>query len=74
MKLTAKQRKTIYAVVPPVIAVLIAFNVVSTAQIKEFVSTLGLVGGALTTLLAYANTDPNQDVDNTDDAVGGTDD
>lgn len=75
MKFSAKQRKAIYAFVPAIIALLVAFNVVSTAQIREIISTFGLAAGGLTSLLAYSNTDSMQDVDanTSDESIGGTD-
>ena len=74
MKLTAKQRKSIYAAVPAIIAILVAFGIVTTEQLQNIATAIGLAAGVVTSLLAFKNTDPNQDVDNTDDAVGGTDD
>lgn len=75
MKFSAKQRKTIYALVPAVIAVLVAFNVVSEEQVSQLVSTIGLVAGALASLLAFNNTDAMQDIDPEidDESIGGTD-
>lgn len=70
MKLSAKQRKTIYALFPAIIAVLVAFNIVSEEQVSQLVSTIGLVAGGLTSLLAFNNTDPSQDVEEPDISAG----
>ena len=74
MKLSAKQRKAIYGVMSAVVALLVAFNILTPEKISDIVTSIGLIGGGLTTVLAFKNTDPNQDIyDVDDDAIGGTD-
>ena len=75
MKLSAKQRKAIYGVMSAVVALLVAFNVVTADKLADIAQSVVLVAGTLTTVLAYKNTDPMQDVyPNIDDeSIGGTD-
>ena len=75
MKLSAKQRKAIYGVMSAVVALLVAFNILTPEKISDIVTSIGLIAGTLTTVLAYKNTDPMQDVDPNieDESIGGTD-
>ena len=75
MKLSAKQRKAIYGVMSAVVALLVAFNVITADKLADIAQSVVLVAGTLTTVLAYKNTDPMQDVDPNieDESIGGTD-
>lgn len=75
MKFSAAQRKAIYGAMTAIVALLVAFNVLTTDKIADIVNSIGLVAGGLTTILAFKNTDPMQDVDPNveDESIGGTD-
>lgn len=75
MKFSAKQRKAIYGVMSAVVALLVAFNVITADKMADIAQSVVLVAGGLTSLLAYSNTDSMQDIDpnTSDESIGGTD-
>lgn len=75
MKFSAKQRKAIYGVMSAVVALLVAFNVITADKLADIAQSVVLVAGTLTTVLAYKNTDVMQDIDPEidDESIGGTD-
>jgi len=58
MKLNPAQRKAIYGIMTAILAGLLAFGVVTADQVDNAVSTIVTLATALTTLLAYSNTHP----------------
>lgn len=59
-RLTAAQRKAIYGVMTAILAGLLAFGVITADEVDSAVSTIVTLATALTTLLAYSNTHPEE--------------